>query len=93
MEAQDAEKMGEYCTEDIREEVVAMMELTFAVVDSIKVSNLKLTVALQTENTAIVDYECDYKIEAFDETDESHESDSIDLEKVDGKWLITELPE
>jgi len=93
MEAKDAEKLGEYCTEDIREDVVAMMELSFEMIDSIKVSNLELTVASQTENTATVDYECDYEIKAFGETDESHDSDSIDLEKVDGKWFISEPPE
>ena len=93
MEAKDAEKMGEYFAEDVREDVVAMMEFSFALIDSIKISNLKLTVASQTENTATVDFEYDYEIEAFDETDKSHESDTIDLVKVDGKWLISEPPE
>jgi hypothetical protein len=93
MEAKDAEKIGEYCTEDIREDVVAIMEMSFELIDSMKVRNLELTVASETENTATVDFECDYEIEAFGETETSHESDSIDLEKVDGKWLISEPPE
>lgn len=93
MEAKDAEKIGEYCIEDIREDVVGIMKLSFELIDSIKVRNLKLTVASQTENTATVDYECDYEIEAFGETEKIHDSDSIDLQKVGGKWLISEPPE
>jgi hypothetical protein len=93
MEAKDAEKIGEYCTEGIRDEVVTTMEFGFALIDSIKVHNLKLTVVSQTENTATVAYECDYEIEVFGETERSRDSDSIDLEKINGKWLISEPPE
>ena len=90
MEAKNAEKVGSYCTEDIREDVVSAMEFTFELVDSIKITNLKTSVASQTEDTATVDVEWDFEIKAFGETSKEHQSDSIDLVKVDGKWLISE---
>lgn len=88
MAAKNADKVGSYCTEDIREDVVSTMEVTFALVDSIKITNLKTTVASQTDDTAIVDAEYDFEIKAFGETNKDHQSDTIDLVKVDGKWLI-----
>ena len=90
MEAKNAEKVGSYCTEDIREDVVSAMEFTFELVDSIKITNLKTSVASQTDDTATVDAEWDFEIKAFSETSKEHQSDSIDLVKVDGKWLIDE---
>jgi hypothetical protein len=90
MEAKDADKVGSYCTEDIREDVVSTMKFTFALVDSIKITNLKTIVASQTEDAATVDAEWDFEMKAFGETNKEHQSDSIDLVKVDGKWLISE---
>ncbi|MCX5995948.1 MAG: nuclear transport factor 2 family protein [Chloroflexi bacterium] len=88
MAAKNADKVGSYCTEDIREDVVSTMEASFAILDSIKITNLKTTVASQTDDTAIVDAEWDFEIKAFGETNKDHQSDTIDLVKVDGKWLI-----
>ena len=88
MAAKNADKEGSYCTEDIREDVVSTMKVTFALVDSIKITNLKTTVASQTDDTAIVDAEYDLEMKAFGETNKDHQSDTIDLVKVDGKWLI-----
>ena len=88
MAAKNADKVGSYCTEDIREDVVSTMKVTFALVDSIKITNLKTTVASQTDDTAIVDAEYDLEMKAFGETNKDHQSDTIDLVKVDGKWLI-----
>jgi len=88
MAAKNADKVGSYCTEDIREDVVSTMEFSFALVDSIKITNLKTTMASQTDDTAIVDAEYDLEMKAFGETNKDHQSDTIDLVKVDGKWLI-----
>jgi hypothetical protein len=55
MAAKNADKVGSYCTEDIREDVVSTMKFTFALVDSIKITNLKTTVASQTDDTATID--------------------------------------
>jgi hypothetical protein len=90
MEAKDAEKMASYFTEDISQEMVDEMQTSFDIFDSIKVKNLKTTVASQTDDTATVDYEGDFEIKVFGETSKEHQSDSIDLVKVDGKWLINE---
>jgi hypothetical protein len=88
MAAKNADKVGSYCTEDIREDVVSTMKISFAILDSIKITNLKTTVASQTEDTATVDAEYDLEMKAFGENNKDHQSDTIDLVKVDGKWLI-----
>jgi hypothetical protein len=90
MEAKNADKVGSYFTEDIREDVVSTMKFSFALLDSIKITNLKTSVASQTEDTATVDAEWDFEIKAFGETSKEHQSDSMDLVKVGGKWLISE---
>jgi len=90
MAAKNADKVGSYCTEDIREDVVSTMKSSFALIDSIKITNLKTTVASQTEDAATIDAEWDFEIKAFGETSKEHQSDSIGLVKVDGKWLINE---
>ena len=90
MAAKNADKVGSYCTEDIREDVVSTLKFSFALVDSIKITNLKTSVASQTDDTATVDAEWDFEIKAFGETSKEHHSDTIDLVKVDGKWLVNE---
>ena len=90
MAAKNADKVGSYCTEDIREDVVSTMESAFTLIDSIKITNMTTSLASQTEDTATVDAEYDFEIKAFGETSKEHQSDSIDLVKVDGKWLISE---
>ena len=90
MAAKNADKVGSYCTEDIREDVVSTMKVSFALIDSIKITNLKTSVASQTEDAATIDAEWDFEIKAFGETSKEHQSDSMDLVKVDGKWLINE---
>jgi len=90
MAAKNADKVGSYCTEDIREDVVSTLKFSFALVDSIKITNLKTSVASQTDDTATVDAEWDFEIKAFGETSKEHQSDTIDLVKVDGKWLVNE---
>ena len=90
MAAKNADKVGSYCTEDIREDVVSTLKFSFALVDSIKITNLKTSVASQTDDAATVDAEWDFEIKAFGETSKEHQSDTIDLVKVDGKWLVNE---
>jgi hypothetical protein len=92
MAAMDAEKMATYFVEDVREDVELGMEFAFAMLDKIKITNLKTTVASQTDDEATVEFEFDLETTAFDETEEEHVEDSIDLVKENGKWLISELP-
>jgi hypothetical protein len=66
------------------------MESAFTIIDSIKITNLKTSVASQTDDTATVDAEWDFEIKAFGETSKEHQSDTIDLVKVNGKWLVNE---
>ncbi len=90
IEAENADKVGSYCTEDIREDVVSAMESFFAIADSIKITNMETSIASQTDDTATVDMEYDMEVKVFGEAEKEHESDSMDLVKVGGKWLIDE---
>jgi hypothetical protein len=91
MAAMDAEKMATYFTEELREDIELGMEFAFAMVDKIKISNLKTTVSSQTDDEATVEFEFDLETTAFDETEKEHVEDSIDLVKENGKWLISEF--
>ena len=89
MEAKDAEKLGSYFTEDIRDQVIADADLAFTLIDKIDISNLKIQIVSQTEDAATLRLDYDYKVTASDQTSQDHRSDTIDLVKVGGKWLIT----
>lgn len=86
----DAEKLGSYFTEDIREEVVAGADLAFSLIDKIEISNLKVKTVSQTEDAATVETEYDYKVTLFGQSNTDHRSNILELVKVDGKWLITQ---
>jgi hypothetical protein len=90
IEARDAEKLGSYFTEDIRDQVVSDADLAFTLIDKIDISNLKIENVSQTEDAATLKLDYDYKVTALDQTSQDHRSDNIDLVKVGGKWLITE---
>lgn len=92
MEAQDAERVGGYLTADIRDSFVSDLELALPLFDSIKISNLKITVVSETEDEATVDAVYDVEMEMDGDKDSSHENDRLYLEKVGGKWLISQLP-
>jgi hypothetical protein len=93
MAAKNADKVGSYCTEDIRADVVSSMKAAFTLLDNIKITNMKTSVASQTADTATVDAEYDMEAKVFGETQKEHQSSSIDLSKVDGKWLISTPPQ
>jgi len=92
VETLNADKAGSYYTEQYRESEVAHMRETFAFISSMRITNLKTTLASQTDNTATVDYEVDIEIKWIgNETAmKSYASDRIRLVKEDGKWLIDE---
>lgn len=91
IEAQDAERVASYFIEEIREEVTFAMEVVFAVVDDIRISNVKWEVLSETEDTAEVDIEVDWEASAANQTRSGHARETIPLEKVDGEWLINDF--
>jgi hypothetical protein len=90
MAAKDAEKLGSYFTEDIRAQVVSDADLAFTFLDKIGISNLKIENVSQTEDAATLKLDYDYQVTALGQTNQDHRSDTIDLVKVGGKWLITQ---
>ena len=91
MEAMDAEKMVTYFTEEMSEDVEFGMEVVFALIDEIKISNVETKVLSQTEDEATVEVEFDLETTVFDETEEEHVTEPFNLVKEDGKWLISEF--
>jgi len=91
IQSQDAERVATYFIEEIREEVTFSMEVVFAIVDEIKISNARWEVLSETEDTATVDIEIDWEATAFGETRNGHAKESIDLEKVGREWLINDF--
>lgn len=88
MEDLDGEKMASYFVEDMREELEAGMEFSFAMIDEIRISNLETRVVSESGDSATVEMEFDFEVTAFGETETEHMEDTADLVKVDGKWLI-----
>jgi hypothetical protein len=91
MEAMDAEKMVTYFTEEMSEDVEFGMEVVFALIDEIKISNVETKVLSQTEDEATVEVEFDLETTVFDETEEERVTEPFNLVKEDGKWLISEF--
>ena len=87
MENKDAEELGSYFTEDVKDEVAAWAEIIFDIAD-IDISNLETEVTSQTDDEATVGVEYDYELTVFGQTNEDHQSQDVDLVKEDGKWLI-----
>ncbi len=90
MEARDAEKLGSYFTEDIRDQVVLAADLTFILIDKIDISNLKIEKVSQTEDAATLKLDYDYQVTAFGQTNTEHRNVEMELTNVGGKWLIIE---
>jgi hypothetical protein len=90
MEAKDAEKLGSYFTEDIREQVVSDADLAFTLSDKVDISNLKIEKVSQTEDAATLTLYYDYAVTVSGQTNQDHLSDTMDLVKIGGKWLITQ---
>jgi len=90
MEAKDAEKMASYFVADMRDEMLAQMEMTFEMVDEIKISNMKTEVVSQEGDRATVELEFDMEMTIQGQTSEQHMKETTELERVGGKWLITE---
>lgn len=91
MEEGDAEKFAGYFTEDLREEVEFGMAFAFALIEDVEISKVITRIVSQTSNEATVEFEYDMKARVFDEIQEDHVEEVIDLVKVDGKWLMSEF--
>ena len=88
IEAKNAEKLGSYFTEDIRDQVVSEADLFFTLIDKIDISNLKIENVSQTEDAATLRLDYDYQVTAFGQTSTDHRNVEIELTNVGGKWLI-----
>jgi hypothetical protein len=93
MEAENAEELGSYFTEDLREYVMFEAQGMFDIFDKIEIDNLQTKLVSQAGNTATVRVDYDYAMTALGETTTDHHSDTIDVTKVGDKWLISEALE
>lgn len=88
---QDVERVTGYFIEEIREEVTFAMEVVFAIVDEIDISNVEYQILSETEDTASVEVEADWWVEAAGYTRSGYAKERIDLEKVEREWLIIDF--
>ncbi len=91
IEAQDAARGATYFIEEVREEATLSMDLVFAIVDNIELSNVEWEVLYETEDRASVEVGIDWEATAFGETRSGHVNEAIDLVNVDGEWLISDF--
>lgn len=91
IEDQDAERFASYFIEELREKVTLAMEAFFAVVDDIRLSNIEWAVISETADEATVDIGMDWEVTALGETHAGHAREPVDLEKVNGTWLINDF--
>ena len=82
IEDQDAERVARYFIEEMREEVTFAMEVIFAIVDDIKISNVQWEVLSETEDAAEVKIEADWEATAAGQIRSGHAREPIPLEKV-----------
>ena len=88
---QDIERVTGYFIEDIKEEVTFAMEVVFAIVDEIDISNVEYRILSENEDAASVEVEADWWAEAAGYTKSGHAREIIDLEKVGREWLIIDF--
>lgn len=91
MDAMDAEKMASYFTEDVRDDVEVGMQFAFSMIDDMEISDVKIEVLSQSEDDAVVRFECNVKTTAFEQTEEGPTEQTLNLVKEDGRWLISEF--
>jgi len=91
IEAQDAERAAACFIPEIRDDVTFSLEVVFAVVDEIRISNVTWQVLSETEDTATVEVGIDWEASGAGQTRSGHAQEPIDLEKVDGEWLINDF--
>jgi len=85
----DASKLVDLLVKEQRVNAAAAMAMIFATMDSLSISNLKVTVTSQTKDTAEVTAEYDYKYKLKDDTTEAeHDVAHFELRRADDKWLI-----
>jgi hypothetical protein len=90
MEDLDGEKMASYFIEDVREELAEGMEFAFALIDEVKIYNIETRVVSESGDRATVEMAFDGDVTVFGQTETEHTEDTVDLVKMDGKWLIGE---
>jgi len=91
IEAQDAERTADCFVPEIRDEVMFSLEVVFAVVDEIRIWNVTSQVLSDTGKTATVEVGIDWEASGLGQTRSGHAQEPIDLERVDGEWLISDF--
>ena len=91
IESQDADRVASHFIEEIREEAAFSFEVVFALLDEIRIFNVEGQVLSETENTATVEVGIDWEATGLGMTRSGHVVEPIDLERVDGEWLIIDF--
>jgi len=78
--------------EEYREMWKTTLEMSYAMIDSLSISNLTITITSQTQDTteATAEYDLWFKLKDGTVYPEEHEVDDFQLVRVGSKWLISE---
>ena len=94
---QEAERLNasgqaDLLVEEYRAAWEMTLEMSYAAMDSLSISNLSITITSQTEDTAeaVAEYDYTYRVKDGSVYPEEHEEDHFDLIRVNGRWLIQE---
>ena len=66
------------------------MESFFQTVDTIRISNVEISVPSQSDDEATVEVKYDFQITQNGETTTDHVEDTANLVRETGKWLIAD---
>jgi hypothetical protein len=88
----DASGQAELLVEEYRAELEMMIE-TYATIDYISISDLTITITLQTDDAAeaVAEYDFMYRVKDGSVYPEDHQVDHLHLVRVGSQWLISDL--
>lgn len=89
----DASGQADLLVEEHRAMSEMTLEMTYAAVDSLTISDLTVTITSETDDTAQAraEYDYTYKVKDGSVYPEEHEVDNFELVKVGSQWLISDL--
>jgi hypothetical protein len=89
----DASGQADLLVEEYRAMWEMTLEMSYAMVDSLSISNLAITIISQTEDTveAVTEYDIGFELKDGTTYPGEHEDDHFELTRVGGQWLISDV--
>jgi hypothetical protein len=86
----DASRQADLLVEEYRAAWEMTLEISYAMVDWLSISDLAVATTSQTQNTAevVAEYDLDFRMKDGTEYPGEHEEDHFELVRVGNRWLI-----